>query len=39
MEDPPRRKMVTKGYLERQKTTPRGPDQVSICDELGVRTC
>ncbi len=22
-----------------QKATPRGPDQASICDELGVRTC
>ncbi len=21
------------------KTTPKGPDQVSICDELGVRIC
>ncbi len=26
-------------YLQRQKATPSGPDQASICDELRVRTC
>ncbi len=30
---------MLKGYLERQKATPRGPDKASICDKLGVRTC
>ncbi len=39
MEDPACGKMTLKGYLERQKATPRGPGQASICDELGVRMC
>ncbi len=39
MEDPARRKITLKGYLEHQKVTPRGPDQASIRDELGVRQC
>ncbi len=39
MEDPVRRKMMLKGYFENQNVTPRGPDQASICDELGVRVC
>ncbi len=39
MEDPASRKIMLKGYLDRQKETPSGPDQASICDELGVRTC
>ncbi len=34
-EDPSRRKVMLKGYLERQKATQNGPDQASICDELG----
>ncbi len=39
MEDPARRKMMLKVYPVRQKVTPKGPDQASICDELGVRMC
>ncbi len=41
MEDPACRKVTLKSknnakeYLERQKATPRGPDQASICDEFG----
>ncbi len=30
---------MLKGYPVSQKVTPKGPDQVSICDELGVRMC
>jgi len=37
MEDPSRRKVTLKGYFEHQKVTSSGPDQASICDELGVR--
>ncbi len=32
-------KITLKGYLEHQKAMPRGPDQASIYDELGVRMC
>ncbi len=39
MEDLARQKVMLKGYLEHQKAMPKGPDQASICDELGVRTC
>ncbi len=28
-----------KGYPLRQKVMPKGPDQASICDELGMRMC
>ncbi len=31
------RKVTLKGYLERPKAMPSGPDQASVCDELGVR--
>ncbi len=36
-EDPASRKMTLKGYRDHQKATPGGPDQASICDELGER--
>ncbi len=39
MEDPARQKITLKGYPVCQKVTPKGPDQPSICDELGVRIC
>ncbi len=29
--------MPLKGYHGRQKVTPKGPDQASLCDKLGVR--
>ncbi len=32
-EDPSRRKVMLKGYLEHQKATQNCPDQASICDE------
>ncbi len=38
-ENPASRKSMLKVYLERQKVMSSGPDQASICDELGVRTC
>ncbi len=39
MEDPACQKNTLKGYPVHQKVMPKGPDQASICDELGLRTC
>ncbi len=38
-EDPASRKIMLKGYRDHQKATAGGPDQASICDEFGERTC
>ncbi len=34
-EDPSRQKVMLKGYLSVKKRRQNGPDQASICDELG----
>ncbi len=39
MEDPASQKIMLKGYPVRQKMIPSGPNQATICDELGVRMC
>ncbi len=38
MEDTGHQKIMLNWYHVCQKVMPKGPDQASICDELGVRT-